>query len=118
MTSLHHSQEEVREMIAAMITTPNKSWANGKNYRNTAFPEIILANMHEPCMNRCVDAVIFIKPPSLPNVSHFRTFQWEIFLLDLLIIASVILFLPVCSLVLFTMGNMNYVKLFLYSFYK
>ena len=38
MTSLHHSQEEVREMIAAMITTPNKSWTKRKKQPRYRIP--------------------------------------------------------------------------------
>jgi hypothetical protein len=38
MTSLHHSQEEVREMIASMITTPNKSWAKRKKLPQYSIP--------------------------------------------------------------------------------
>ena len=62
MASVQHSQEEIREMIAAMITTPNKPWTKRKkNKQNTAFPETTLANMHEYCMNRYVETGVFIK---------------------------------------------------------
>ena len=38
MTSVQHSQEEIREMIAAMITTPNKSWTKRKKQAKYSIP--------------------------------------------------------------------------------
>ena len=38
MTSVQHSQEEIREMIAAINTTPNKSWTKRKKQAKYSIP--------------------------------------------------------------------------------
>ena len=38
MASVEHSQGEIREMIAAMITTPNKSWTKQKKQAKYSIP--------------------------------------------------------------------------------
>ena len=65
MVSVQHSQGEIKELIATLITNPNISWTKQKNsIQDTAFPEITLANTHEYCMNRYVDAPISINSPT------------------------------------------------------
>ena len=38
MVSVQHSQEEIRELIAAIITTPNKSWTKRKKQAKYSIP--------------------------------------------------------------------------------
>ena len=39
MKAVKHSQAEVREIIVAIITTPNKSWSKQKKHNKYAIPQ-------------------------------------------------------------------------------
>ena len=44
-------------------------------------------------------------------------FSWKVLLLEILLILSVIVFLPLLSLFLFVWGNTNYVRKLIYQWY-